>query len=355
MDKDFTIYRVSKSRLSMQMQSMTFKHIRRLKDTAQALTSRGKKTVKIAVFGAGAMGSLYAARFAMAGHSVVAVDPWGAHVAAINANGLRMRGPDGKHHIKGIQASLSPDLAEDAELVVIATKASAVSAAAKVIGPLIRANTTVLTIQNGLGAGARIAEHLPSECTLLGVADGFGASMVEPGFVQHTAMKLIRLGEVEGGMTPRLNAMEDTWQQAGFNAKAFDDIHQLIWEKLLCNVTLSAPCTVYDCTVGELLANAEHWANALTCTQEAYACGLAEKIRFSFNDPVEYVTKFAEVVAKASPSMRLDHMARRASEIDFINGAIPPLGRKHNIPTPMNEKLSADVRRREEAFLGEVT
>jgi 2-dehydropantoate 2-reductase len=60
--------------------------------------------VKIAVFGAGAMGSLYAARFAMAGHSVVAVDPWEAHVSAINASGLRMRGPDGDHHIKGIQA-----------------------------------------------------------------------------------------------------------------------------------------------------------------------------------------------------------------------------------------------------------
>ena len=68
--------------------------------------------MKIAVFGAGAMGSLYAARFAMAGHSVVAVDPWEAHVSAINASGLRMRGPDGDHHIKGIQASLSPDLAE---------------------------------------------------------------------------------------------------------------------------------------------------------------------------------------------------------------------------------------------------
>jgi 2-dehydropantoate 2-reductase len=154
-------------------------------------------------------------------------------------------------------------------------------------------------------------------------------------------------------MTPRLNSIEQTWQQAGFNAKAFDDIHQLIWEKLLCNVTLSAPCTVYDCTVGELLANANHWATALACTKEAYACGLAEKIHFSFDDPIDYVTKFAEVVAKASPSMRLDHMARRASEIEFINGAIPPLGKKHNIQTPMNAKLSAEVRRMEGAFLGD--
>ena len=306
--------------------------------------------MKIAVLGAGAMGSLYAARFAMAGHSVFAIDPWEAHVSAINASGLRMRGPDGEQLIMGIQASVLPDLAEAAELVIIATKAAEVGAAAKAIFPLIRANTTVLTIQNGLGAGARIAEYLPPESTLLGVADGFGASMVEPGFVQHTAMKLIRLGEVAGGMTPRLHSMEKTWQQAGFNAKAFDNIHQLIWEKLLCNVTLSAPCTVYDCTVGELFANAEHWANALVCTQEAHACGLAENIRFSFDDPIDYVTKFAEVVAKASPSMRLDHMARRPSEIDFINGAIPPLGEKHNIPTPMNAKLSADVRRLEETF-----
>lgn len=355
MDKDFTTYRVGNCRLSMSMESLTFDDEHMSQDPAKALTSRGKKTVKIAVFGAGAMGSLYAARFAMAGHSVVAVDPWEAHVAAINANGLRMRGPDGAQLVKGIQASVSPDIADAAELVIIATKASAVGSAAKAIGPLIRGNTTVLTIQNGLGAGARIAEYLPPERTLLGVADGFGASMVEPGFVQHTAMKLIRLGEVAGGMTARLTSMEKTWRQAGFNARAFDDIHQLIWEKLLCNVTLSAPCTVYNCTVGELRANAEHWANAIACTQEAYACGLAENILFSFDDPIDYVTRFAEVVAAASPSMRLDHMARRASEIDFINGAIPPLGRKHNIPTPMNEKFSARVRRLEKAFVGEAS
>ena len=309
--------------------------------------------MKIAVFGAGAMGSLYAARFAMAGHSVVAVDPWEAHVFAINARGLRIHGPDGEHCIKSIHASVSPNLAEAAKLFIIATKASAVGAAAKSIASLIRADTTVLTIQNGLGARASIAAHLPLESTLLGVADGFGASMVKPGFVHHTAMKLIRLGEVAGGMTPRLKSMEQTWQLAGFNAEAFDDIHQLIWEKLLCNVTLSAPCTVYDCTVGELLANADHWANALACTQEAYEGGLAEKTRFSFDDPIDYVTKFAELVAKASPSMRLDHIARRASEIDFINGAIPPLGKKHNIPTPMNAKLSAEVRLLEETFLGD--
>lgn len=354
MNKDFAIYRGGKSHLSTRLKTLTFNGKHRLEYCIDLRKTRDLDTMKIAIVGTGAMGSLYAARLAMAGHAVVAVDPWQAHVAAINADGLRIDGPDGGRVVPGIKASVAPDVAEGADLMVIATKASAVGAAAQAIAPFIRSNTTVLTIQNGLGAGARIAEHLPAENTLLGVADGFGASMVGPGFVQHAAMKLIRLGEVSGGMTPRLAKMEQTWQQAGFNARAFDDIHQLIWEKLLCNVTLSAPCTVYDCTVGALLGDAERWARALDCTREAHACGLAENIPFSFDDPVDYVTKFAELVVGASPSMRLDHMARRPSEIDFINGAIPPLGRKHGIPTPMNDQFSAKVRQMEQAFVGDM-
>ena len=298
------------------------------------------------------MGSVYAARFALAGHSVVAVDPWEAHVQAINADGLRLDGPDGHHIVTGVTASGNAAVVRDAELIIIATKASAVGAAANSIREFVGPETSVLTIQNGLGAGTGISQHLPPEACFLGVADGFGASTVGPGHVHHTAMKLIRLGELSGGITPRLQALEAVWQGAGFKAQAYEDIHQLIWEKLLCNVTLSAPCTVFDCSVGELLSNPDRWSVAIACGQEAYACGLAEGIHFSFDDPVAYVTKFAELVAGASPSMRLDHMAKRRSEIDFINGAIPPLGRKHGIATPRNDQMTQAVRELEASFSG---
>ncbi|MGO4917480.1 ketopantoate reductase family protein [Pseudogemmobacter sp. W21_MBD1_M6] len=310
--------------------------------------------MKIAVVGVGAMGSVYAARFAMAGHAVVAVDPWSAHVNAINADGLHIEGPDEQRTVTGIITSEHADIVSGSELIVIATKASVVGAAAYAVRDFVGPETSVITIQNGLGAGAGIAEHLPPKACLLGVADGFGASMKGPGHVHHTAMKLIRLGEMSGGLTPRLQAVEAIWQTAGFNAQAFADIHQLIWEKLLCNVTLSAPCTVFDCSVGELLGDVDRWASALDCTREAYACAQAEGIRFSFDDPIAYVTKFAELVAGASPSMRLDHMAKRHSEIDFINGAIPPLGKKHSIPTPQNDKMSDAVRKLEANFSGAV-
>jgi len=137
---------------------------------------------------------------------------------------------------------------------------------------------------------------------------------------------------------------------AGFNARAFEDIHQLIWEKILCNVTLSAPCTVFDCTAGELMAKPEWREIAMGCMHETHACGLAEGIRFSFEDPVQYVTDFAAMMRLASPSMRLDHMAHHASEIDAINGMAPVVAARHILTTPFNQTPSAVIRAREAAF-----
>lgn len=306
--------------------------------------------MKIAIFGVGAMGSVYAARFAAAGFAVVAIDPWAAHVDAIAQDGLTLEGPDGTRRVTQITASTDPAMAQGADLYVIATKAAGVGQAAGAIRAIMSPEATVLTIQNGLGAGERIAAHLPEAAVLLGVADGFGAAMVGPGHARHAAMKLIRLGELTGGTSPRLATITALWGRAGFEVQAFDDIHRLVWEKLLCNVTLSAPCTVHDCTVGDLMDDPALWAEALAAMHEAHDCARALGIALGCGDPVAYVTGFAQLVRHASPSMRLDHLAGRASEIDFINGAIPPLGRRLNIATPVNDRLSAAVRAAEAAL-----
>ena len=306
--------------------------------------------MKIAVVGTGAMGSVYAALLADAGNEVWAIDTWEAHLDAIAQGGLRVEGASGERTVKGIKTSTRVADAGACDLYIIATKASAVGAAAEAIAPLMRPSALVLTIQNGLGSGERIARFMPTDNVLLGVADGFGASMKGPGHAHHNAMKLIRLGEMNGGLTERLTRVEQVWQAAGFNARAFEDIHQLIWEKFLCNVTFSAPCTVFNCTVGELMANPVWWEIATGCAREAFACGLAQRIRFSFDDVVHYVTSFGAGMPLARPSMLLDHQARRISEIDAINGMVPVLGRDMGIPTPYNDTMSALVRRYEEAF-----
>jgi 2-dehydropantoate 2-reductase len=306
--------------------------------------------MKIAVIGVGAMGSVYAALLADAGNDVWAIDTWADHLDAIGQNGLRVEGASGDRTITTVHAVSDVTEAGECDLYIIATKASGVEAAARAIAPVMGKQSLVLTIQNGLGSGERIAQFMPTGNVLLGVADGFGASMKGPGHAHHNAMKLIRLGEMNGGLTERLVRVEDVWQKAGFNAKAFDDINQLIWEKFLCNVTFSAPCTVFNCTVGELMANPAWWEIATGCTREAYACGAAKQINFGFDDPIAYVTAFGVNMPDARPSMLLDHMARRISEIDAINGMVPVLGRELGISTPYNDTLCAIVRRQEEAF-----
>ncbi len=306
--------------------------------------------MKIAIIGTGAMGSVYAALLADAGNEIHAVDLWQAHVDAINTTGLRVTGASGDRTVTSIQATRNLADVGACDLYIIATKASGVGSAAKAIAPLMRPDSLVLTIQNGLGSGERIAQYMPTDNVLLGVADGFGAAMKDPGHAHHNSMKLIRLGEMNGGLTARLDTLTQVWVAAGFNAKAFADINQLIWEKYLCNVTLSGPCTVFDCTLGELMANETWWHIALGCTQEAYRLGQAKHINFAFDDPIDYVTAFASRMPQARPSMLLDHHAKRRSEIDAINGMAVELGQQLGIPTPYNETISAMVRRLEEKF-----
>jgi 2-dehydropantoate 2-reductase len=306
--------------------------------------------VKIAVVGTGAMGSVYAGLLGKAGHEVWAIDTWQEHLEVIGRSGLTVSGASGSYVVDGLHTGGAPADAGDCDLWVIATKAQDVEEVAARIAPLLRPDGVVMAFQNGLGSGERVARHLPRQHILLGIAEGFGSSNPQPGYVHHEGMRLIRIGEMDGGLSERALRIEEVWREAGFNVKAFADVSLMIWEKFLCNVTLSAPCAVFDVTVGELMANPESWAVALGCMEEAHQVGAAKGVRFSFDDPVSYVTEFAATIPNTSPSMRLDHLARRPSEVDVINGQVVELSRQLGLSAPYNETLCAVLRRRESQF-----
>jgi 2-dehydropantoate 2-reductase len=307
--------------------------------------------MKIAVVGTGAMGSVYAALLGKAGHEVWAIDTWPEHIEAIATSGLSVSGASGTFVVDNLHVGRAPGDAGPCDVWIIATKAWAVDEAAAEIAPLIGPDSVVMAFQNGLGAGERVARHIPPGHILIGIAEGFGSSITDPGHVHHEGMRLIRIGEMNGGMTDRVQRMEQTWLDAGFNVRAFADVTLMIWEKFLCNVTLSAPCAAFDMTVGELMSNPDSWKVALGCTSEAYRLGVAKDIPFSFEDPLRYVTDFAATIPHASPSMRLDHLARRPSEIDVINGMVVTLSRDIGLDAPYNESLCAILRHRESQFV----
>ncbi|MDH3467962.1 MAG: 2-dehydropantoate 2-reductase [Gammaproteobacteria bacterium] len=306
--------------------------------------------MKIAIIGAGAMGSVYAGLLADAGNDVAVVDIWAAHINAIRADGLRVEGASGDRVVRTLHAVTDVSDLEPCDLVIIATKASGVASAARAIGPILHHDTLVLTIQNGLGAGERICESLPPDNVLLGVAGGFGASIKGPGHAHHNGMELIRIGEMQGGLTPRVEQVASVWRGAGFNVKSFADINQLIWEKFICNVTFSAPCTVFGRTIGEMMADPYSWKISLTCGLEAYTVARAKNIALSFDDTEEYVCAFGSKMPNARPSMLLDHLASRPSEIDAINGMVPVVAAEAGLEAPYNEVLTAMVKSKEAEF-----
>ena len=310
--------------------------------------------MKISIIGTGAMGSIYAGLLADAGNDVWVTDLWQEHLNTIRDHGLRVEGASGDRTVKNIQVVTNADIATIGvcELVIIATKASGVAPAAKMITPLLDNKTLVLTIQNGLGSGERIAQCMSTENVLLGVAQGFGTAMKAPGHVHHADMSLIRIGAMQSsnGIDDQVEKIVTLWRDAGFNTESYVDINQLIWEKFICNVTFSAPCTVFNTTLGELMANPDAWNIAQQCALEAYAAGRAKGVNITFDDPITYVTAFGERMLDARPSMLLDHIAKRWSEIDAINGMVPVVAAQVGTQAPYNEVISAIVRAREAEF-----
>ncbi|MEO8717435.1 MAG: 2-dehydropantoate 2-reductase [Burkholderiales bacterium] len=302
--------------------------------------------MKIAIVGCGAMGSVYAGLFASAGHEVWAIDRWAEHVAAINQHGLRLEGKSGDRTVK-VKATTEAKDAGPCDLVVLATKAMHVAPAAESIKALLGKDTPVLSIQNGLGGPETAAGILGRERVMVGVVGGFGASMKAPGHAHHNGMELVRLGEFGGPITPRLKKVEETWAGAGFKVKVFDDIDQLIWEKLICNCAYSGPCGLAELTIAGVLADPGLAKISADCAAEGYAVAKAKGVKLDFSDPVAYVRDFGAKIPNARPSVLLDLMAARKSEIDVINGSIPRVGRQVKVAAPVNETVTALVKAKE--------
>jgi 2-dehydropantoate 2-reductase len=288
--------------------------------------------MKIAIVGCGAMGSVYAALLADAGHEIWAIDSWKEHVEAMRAKGLRLEGASGDRTVK-LHATTDTTEAGPCDLVIIATKAMHVEQAATAAKALIGDNTMVLSIQNGLGGPDTTARVLGRDKVMVGVVGGFGASMRGPGHAHHNGWELVRLGE-------RLEQIAEVWRSGGFRVKCFDDIDQLVWEKLICNVCFSGTCTITGLTVGEVMNDVDAWQVASGCAMEAYNVAKARNIKVDIDDPVEYVRNFGSKIPNARPSMLLDHLAKRMSEIDAINGAIPPAAQSVDVAAPFNTVVS---------------
>ena len=305
---------------------------------------------KVAIVGCGAMGSVYAALMADAGHEVHAVTLWPDHAEAMRTQGLRVEGASGDRTVRLASAGTDTNGIGPCDLVVIATKAFDVAAAARSSVTLLGPDTVVQTIQNGLGSPEVAAPILGKDRLAVGVVGGFGASMRAPGHAHHNGMEMIRFGAFAGLPTLSLRASARIWESAGFTVSLFDDVTRMVWEKLIMNVAFSGTSCTTGLTIGEVMADPNAWSVAQGCAREAIAVAGAANVRLDVGDPIEHIRKLGGKIPNARPSMLLDYNAGRRGEVDAINGSIPRLGKRYGIPTPVNETVVAIIKARESAF-----
>ena len=194
--------------------------------------------MKIAIIGAGAMGSLFGGRLALAGQEVWLLDIWREHIDAVNQAGLSIIS-EGQELVAHPKAAQNAAAVGTADLLLIFVKSGDNAAAAKTARELCGSSTTVLTLQNGYGNAEELAELLGSEKIIAGTT-AQGATLLGPGKVLHGGNGQTHIGEFSGKKTPRLAAVASILTSAGIPTTVETDVNSLIWGKLIVNVGINA-------------------------------------------------------------------------------------------------------------------
>lgn len=292
--------------------------------------------MRIAVLGAGAMGSLYGA-YLSSSNEVYMIDVNGKIVDTINQKGLiiyeKEQKKDVNFHVKAV--TNSEDLGV-MDLIIVFVKNIYTIAAMEKNQNLIGDNTLVLTLQNGAGNDRNLQKFVKKENILIGTTE-HNCSILEPGRVSHNSSGITNIGMVLYN-TDILQKVSQVFKASDIQTQIYENIQEVIWKKLFINMALNSVTAILQCKVGYLHENPDASHIVRNILSEAVAVAFADGTYFDTEEVIQKVEKhiqedFYEVVT----SMSQDVLNKRITEIDHINGAVVKAAKEYGIPTPYNE------------------
>jgi len=296
--------------------------------------------MRIAVIGAGGVGGAFGAALATAGADVTFVAR-GAHLAAMQANGLRVEGGRGETLVKPAQATDDPASIGPVDFVLFCVKLWDVESAGGAIKPLIGPTTAVIPLQNGIDSSERLIPILGAQAIMGGVAQ-ISATIAEPGVIRQVGsfMRLV-FGELEGGKSARGEAFLGLCQRAGFDAAHSDQIMTELWMKFILLATNAGITAATRTPLGRLRDDPDIAPLFARASAEVAAVGRARGVKLP-QDAVERVVGFTRTAPPAMmASMAHDLIRGNRIELPWLSGKVVSLGRELGVPTPVHEILYA--------------
>ena len=299
--------------------------------------------MRIAVIGAGGIGAIYGASLAKAGEEVVFVAR-GAHLAAMQENGLRIEGDRGETHIRPVQATDNPASIGVVDYVLFSVKLWDVESAGEQIRPIVGRETAVIPLQNGVDAAERLIAILGPEPVMGGTAFVTG-SIVAPGIVRQTgAYQQMTFGELDGRISERGPRLRDLCAAAGFEGVLSPDVRVPIWEKFVLLVPLSGLNVLTRLPLGKWRADPDLLALFEAALDETVAVGHAEGVAIPPDSGEKVLATMWSMPDYHMTSTGNDLMHGNRLELPWLAGKVVELGRRHGVPTPANNFIYAALK-----------
>ena len=296
--------------------------------------------MKIVVMGTGGMGGYYGGLLSQHGHDVTFIAR-GAHLAAIQKEGLQVKSVHGDFTVSPARATDDPTRAASPDLILFCTKTYDTEEAVQKIRPIVAKDTAILSLQNGIDASEQIGRSVGMEHMLAG-ATWISSAIESPGVIKQVSeFRRVALGELNGASTARVQAIHKAFKQTGITAELSDNILKILWTKFLFIAAASSFGSLTRLPIGEYRSVPETRALITSLMKEVE--NLARRAGVDLDaGAVEKSLEFMDNSGpKIKPSMELDVEAGRRTEIESIIGVVTRKGREAGIQTPVADALYA--------------
>ena len=290
--------------------------------------------MKIAVIGAGAMGSIYGGRLSKH-NEVYLIDTQKAIADKINQDGivLQENGKDVSYYPK---AACNAAEVGKVDLVILFVKALYSKAALSGNQDLIGNDTYIMTLQNGGGHEDLISEYVSKDKVIIGTTEDNGA-VLAPGYVRHGGAGKTNIGMLVEDKHGFLDKVKESFDECGFVTVIHDNIQELIWNKLFTNVSLSVLTGILQVDMSYIAKNSHAWFMTEQLVKEAVAVAKGLGLDFNADELLEKIKTVSLNSPNGYTSIYADLRDGRKTEVDTISGFVVKASKKCNVPAPTHE------------------